>query len=217
MPMLKKSIAFVPAKESTLTRVGGGSNLPSKKEWPTDENGNPMVFLLQIDLATLPKNEFKLPTKGLLQFYTSPTSEFYGMSSDYFDDYTLESLIHGSEVRVLHWEELGEENPGRVIAQPDEPDYTPLNTTKKGQYFEPKLVEVDDDNGDEWEFRIGGQPYFTQDDSIMEELDGYFPLLNYPGTEYAMWGDSGSASWWINEKDLNKEDFSEVFLYWDCY
>lgn len=214
---LDKAIAFVPTKNETLTRVGGGANLPSKKDWPEDDDGNPMVFLLQIDLDELPKNRFKILDKGLLQFYTSGSDdEFYGMSEEYFDEYNVESLISGSNVRVLYWEELGQDNKGVVVHQPGDPEYTVLNHPDKGQNFEPKMVDSEPQD-DEWEFRIGGYPYFTQDDSIMDELEEYFPLLNYPGTEYAMWGDSGSASWWIHEKDLMKGDFNNVFLYWDCY
>lgn len=34
--------------------------------------------------------------------------------------------------------------------------------------------------------------------------------------DYIMWGDAGVANFFINEKDLENEDFTDILYYWDC-
>lgn len=55
------------------TKVGGLPYLPKKMEYPCDrQTGEMMMFLLQINCADVPSIPgFKLPSQGLLQFYSS--------------------------------------------------------------------------------------------------------------------------------------------------
>ena len=50
------------------SKLGGCPYLKSIEDFPTDENGKPMLFLAQINLADL-ENLVELPEKGLLQFF----------------------------------------------------------------------------------------------------------------------------------------------------
>ena len=69
-----------------------------------------------------------------------------------------------------------------------------------------------------------GYPHFTQHDprEYDENLNkGYdIQLLqidsDYGDDDYIMWGDSGVANFFINEKDLENEDFGDVLYWWDC-
>jgi len=66
-----------------------------------------------------------------------------------------------------------------------------------------------------------GSPYFTQYDprSYKENLEKYNICLFQMDTDddaEIMWGDSGVANFFIQEKDLAAEDFSDVLYNWDC-
>ncbi len=72
-----------------------------------------------------------------------------------------------------------------------------------------------------------GYPYFTQFDP-REEMDGdksrkvYDIQLFQMDSDYddhddcILWGDAGVANFFINEKDLEKEDFRDILYTWDC-
>jgi hypothetical protein len=67
------------------------------------------------------------------------------------------------------------------------------------------------------EHRIGGYPYFTQQDP-REEDSPFTELLlqmNSDG-DYIMWGTMGVANFFIRKEDLGKENFEEVLYNWDC-
>ncbi len=71
--------------------------------------------------------------------------------------------------------------------------------------------------------RIGGYPFFTQDDP-RKVGDGNEVLLLQIDSEsgyktskdYICWGDSGIANFFITREDLKKRDFSHVLYNWDC-
>jgi uncharacterized protein YwqG len=65
--------------------------------------------------------------------------------------------------------------------------------------------------------KLGGYPFFTQQDP---RRDGEFELLlqlDSDDEEGMMWGDSGVAGFFIRPADLARGDFSEVVYNWDCY
>ena len=63
-----------------------------------------------------------------------------------------------------------------------------------------------------------GYPSFTQCDPRCGEYQGEYEtlLLQIDSQNDIMWGDSGIANFFINEKDLRKLDFSNVMYTWDC-
>ena len=63
-----------------------------------------------------------------------------------------------------------------------------------------------------------GYPSFTQCDPRCGEYQGEYEtlLLQIDSQDDIMWGDSGIANFFINEKDLRKLDFSNVMYTWDC-
>lgn len=72
--------------------------------------------------------------------------------------------------------------------------------------------------------KIGGYPYFTQDDprKLITEEEPYILLLQIDSDASAFekifiqWGDVGVCNFWIKESDLKNLDFSKVLYYWDC-
>ncbi|EZG89036.1 hypothetical protein GNI_003290 [Gregarina niphandrodes] len=61
--------------------------------------------------------------------------------------------------------------------------------------------------------KIGGYPYFTQCDS--EERPGVH-LLQIGSFGDVTFGDSGLAHWFIDEQDLVKKKFENLYFMWDC-
>ena len=90
------------------------------------------------------------------------------------------------------------------------------------QEFSQALCELYSVNGT----RIGGYPYFTQEDprgydedyakcdTLLFQLDSNY---NAEAPEDAiMWGDCGVGNFFINSDDLKNLDFSRVLYNWDC-
>ncbi len=64
---------------------------------------------------------------------------------------------------------------------------------------------------------MGGYAHFAQEDP---RQDNHLMLLFQMDTDAemeAMWGDMGTAKFFISEKDLSQMDFSRVMFYWDAY
>ena len=67
------------------------------------------------------------------------------------------------------------------------------------------------------EHRIGGYPYFTQQDP-REEDSPFTELLLQMNSygDYIMWGTMGVANFFIRKEDLKEKNFEEVLYNWDC-
>lgn len=72
--------------------------------------------------------------------------------------------------------------------------------------------------------KIGGEPYFTQND-VREYNEGYDILLLQLDTDSCederghyniIWGDCGVANFFITAEQLKEKDFSKVLFTWDC-
>ena len=68
--------------------------------------------------------------------------------------------------------------------------------------------------------KIGGYPYFTQDDP-RKDNDPYTLLLLQIDSDdiedvEIIWGDCGVANFFINPEDLAKCQFDDVMYNWDC-
>ena len=62
--------------------------------------------------------------------------------------------------------------------------------------------------------KLGGYPYFTQDDPrARTDLELLFQLVSSDGL---MWGDAGVGNFFITDADLAARDFSRVYYSWDC-
>lgn len=82
------------------------------------------------------------------------------------------------------------------------------------------------DSFDYGEHSIGGYPRFIQDDprSYDKEKQEYNVLLLQIDSEFVegerryliLWGDCGIANFFIKEKDLKAQDFSDILYNWDC-
>lgn len=74
---------------------------------------------------------------------------------------------------------------------------------------------------------IFSQPFFTQYDpreNLTEEEAQYFDTVLFQldstsidGVDYVVWGDVGTAQFFINSTDLQNKNFSNIMYNWDCY
>ena len=105
----KKAIAlkpFVPAEPlpQTASKFGGRPYLPAGESAPTNEKGEPLGMIAQINCAELPENDI-YPATGMLQFWINPNDEECLWGYDY------ENPLSQKNHRVVHYETLGEPNP----------------------------------------------------------------------------------------------------------
>ena len=67
------------------------------------------------------------------------------------------------------------------------------------------------------EHRIGGYPYFTQQDPREEDSPFTELLLQMDSdADHIMWGTMGVANFFIRKEDLKEKNFEEVLYNWDC-
>lgn len=88
----------------TASKFGGRPYLPSGESAPTNEKGEPLGMIAQINCADLPENDI-YPATGMLQFWINPNDEECLWGFDY------ENPLSQKNHRVVYYETLGEPNP----------------------------------------------------------------------------------------------------------
>ncbi len=81
-----------------------------------------------------------------------------------------------------------------------------------------KVYETMQKQMNEYGTRMGGYPFFTQEDprSQNDSVKRDVLLLQIDSDDEIMWGDCGVANFFISEEDLEDKDFSNVLYNWDC-
>ena len=146
----KKAIAlkpFVPAEPlpQTASKFGGRPYLPAGESAPTNEKGEPLGMIAQINCADLPENDL-YPATGLLQFWINPNDEECLWGYDY------ENPLSQKNHRVVYYETLGEPNP-------DAPFPTPFPTIDWGDYGWPLGPEGEDVSEATTEYALAFEPW----------------------------------------------------------
>lgn len=100
---LKVSSPDAPLPQ-TASKFGGRPYLPAGELPPTNEKGEPLGMIAQINCADLPENDL-YPATGLLQFWLDPNDEECLWGFDY------ENPLSQKNHRVIYYETLGEPNP----------------------------------------------------------------------------------------------------------
>lgn len=88
----------------TASKIGSRPYLPAGELPPTNEKGEPLGMIAQINCADLPENNI-YPATGLLQFWMDPNDEECMWGFDY------ENPTSQKNFRVIYYETLGEPNP----------------------------------------------------------------------------------------------------------
>lgn len=212
-----------------LSKVGGLPYWPVEKQYPTTPDGQPLYLLAQINLSEVPYASEILPQMGMLQFFLAEDNT-YGMD---FDDQTAQNLF-----RVVYHETTDAEVlTDFSFLEPIEEFPLPYNREYRIRYEvgeEPigntvynfaDLLDFNDEAIEEIYFdafsgqghKMGGYPFFTQEDPRDEDTPYDVLLLQLDSDLDMMWGDSGVANFFIRRDDLTRKDFSNVLYNWDCY
>ena len=99
---LKVSSPDAPLPQ-TSSKFGGRPYLPAGESAPTNEKGEPLGMIAQINCVDLPENDI-YPATGMLQFWINPNDEECLWGFDY------ENPLSQKNHRVVYYETLGEPN-----------------------------------------------------------------------------------------------------------
>ncbi|GEB34472.1 YwqG family protein [Brevibacillus parabrevis] len=223
-PSVKLTLSKEPAT-ITDSKVGGTPWLPPQLAIPQDEEGRDYLFIAQINWAQMPPLE-GYPTSGLTSFFVKQDDTF-GLLDQAFHVWHFPDVIDSEQIDPYQPEDPDLYSP--VLGGPYkltgklEKQLIPYKNHRADQYQLPtdqdevaysKYWDLTDASGS----RIGGYPYFSQDDVREEEMELLFQL-DMEGDHksyYVSWGDSGVANFFIRKQDLLRLDFSQVFYTWDC-
>ena len=222
------------------SHFGGKPYWPKEMPYPTNADGQPLYLLAQINLAEAPALP-ELPNTGILQFFVDTNDDMYGLDFDnrtanqgfrvvYFVEPVQDNSLIISDFSLL------EEIPNKMVAIPAAMQFELRNApvsacdysfeAQIGQFsydfFEAlggdKAREEYDDLSESAGHKLGGYPYFTQEDPRFAEEETYILLFqaDTDGSLGLMWGDMGIANFFIKPEDLANRDFSKVYFNWDC-
>jgi uncharacterized protein YwqG len=222
------------------SKLGGTPCLPKGFAYPKGKSGRPLRLLAQLNFEELPPLP-DFPTSGILQFYIAD-DDLYGAD---FDNPNVQSgfrIAYHDRVSKSVQEPPVIANTddsyfpfdgefalsGALVTQP-----MPANDFR----FEAKFLSlykslvsskagIDDIDIDTWErvaqsvqesgHRIGGYPFFTQEDPRrIGDLQTVL-LLQVDSIGSVCWGDAGVANFFISPEKLKARDFSDVSYNWDC-
>lgn len=235
-------IKAVPsANISTLAnKFGGFPYLPPNTTIPTDEAGNPMQLLAQLNFNELPKLE-GYPNQGILQFFIGDSANYgcdfnnptqqknfalcYYPNPDFdnyqtnFDNLNFKNSPLANQSYQLSFSKNQEYVPSTNI------EFKKFLGNQVECFFENNFGDTMYDTWDEYDqsipskrgHKIGGYAYFTQNDPRRDKFEDYLLLLQIDSQDGISWGDAGVANFFIHPTDLANLDFSKVLYNWDCH
>ncbi|MFV0298894.1 MAG: YwqG family protein [Hyphomicrobiaceae bacterium] len=238
LPVLGACIFNTPPSAPTSSQLGGIPWWPNGMDWPMDQGGSPLSFLIQVNLEELPPWP-QLPAKGMLQFFIG-TNDLMGANPDDCSKPTGFACIYHPDISIGMASDIAAFMPSDSIFTPlDDPEKSLELVFEPGQMlmdptdyrFVTTLADVAEDDElleayAEWitneaaapALRIGGYPSFTQYDPRAEDDTlGDVSLLTIDSTPGILWGDSGTAQFLMRQDDLEQVEFSRVIYTWDCY
>lgn len=227
----------------------GKPYLPKTVEHPKDCHGKPMALLAQLNFAEIPALEY-MPDHGILQFFISAEDDLHGLN---FKDLTQQSnfrvlyhaeILEDESLLVTDFSYMDQLNMedfpiSRELSLSFQVAHGPISFDDfRFNKWICDLEKLDEDQIQLWNdtfsdlfyshatgHKIGGYPYFTQEDPRKYSLSDREILLLQIDSDYnpdrkpmwdIMWGDCGVANFFIKKEDLCRLDFSNVTYYWDC-
>lgn len=250
-PTQKLYLKITPSFSNKMTvwesKFGGEPYFPKGLEYPKSPEGKPLILLAQINFSeTLLLDNF--PKEGILQFYIDSYHDLYGVDDEdlsnqshfrviYFDKIDLDkkNLITDFSFLpsmddpdmilpfigsfALTFEQKSEPISGYDYRLEEMIESLVDNSKEDLDYYD--LVEDYADLYDGEEHKLGGYPFFTQDDPRLdfdENIEAYELLFQMISDEDVdiMWGDAGVGNFFIQPSALKKLDFSRVIYSYDC-
>lgn len=242
---IKQYIDISLTNSASPSHFGSNPILPKSIEYPIDKNQNPLTLLVEFNLSTIPSEyliSINLPVHGLLQFYISEYLELYGMDYDnlntpdgfrviYLPDVDQNNATETKNLNNLAAKHLQASKPFFAVNKVYRIDFKlkSMTITPTDYQFEQILPELSDSANQEAYnqyddttvksgIRLGGYPYFIQQDPRLDpRFKDYILLLQVDSID-GLWsfGSMGVATFLIDPADLISLDFSKVLFYWDC-
>lgn len=117
--------------EPWVSKYLGTPYLPKGRSLPTDDNGDPLAFLAQLNFAEIPALA-GYPSSGLVQFFIAG-NDFYGLEFtepyDPIEQFRLQQ--RQQRFRVLYYPEVDRDAQSAQITPPDEELMLPVNSPCK--------------------------------------------------------------------------------------
>lgn len=242
----KPAVRFTPDPEAEIeplaSRIFGPAFLPDGEEWPRDDNGEPLEFLAQINLADCSSLD-GYPREGVVQFFIGIDDVFGADFDNLLGGQRLVRVIASDAQGRLHERppisredeylySASQSDPVRtrgvmLVAEPFEDQMDLSNKEADGKFFRlasthdvDRLYEAIDaiDQQRALCHHTGGYPAFTQSDIRFEaEYEDFdHVLLRLTSDDILMWGDAGECVFMMRSADLARGDFSQVIYSWDC-
>jgi uncharacterized protein YwqG len=234
---LRPSISIIATPNANTrpwqSKFGGLPYLPNDFTYPQDEDGKFLHLLAQINFAECPRIE-PFPERGILQFY---------IGDDDLNGLSFTDPIKQDRFRVLYFKDADASRTQSDFSFLPEAEYFPLAAPYSLKFVQQDMpvtipdyrfeksfgtiADLTDDFLDDYHerypgsgHRIGGYPYFTQQDprNYRDHVDKDTLLLQIDtdGENEIMWGDSGVGCFLISSDDLRNCNFSNVLYNWDC-
>ncbi|CAM4083023.1 YwqG family protein [Lederbergia lenta] len=229
------------------SKFGGQPYWLKADAYPTSKSGEALRLLAQINFSEIKVSIPGYPTEGILQFFVAG-DDVYGLD---FDDMTNQDTfrvvfhenIESDESKWLTvMPDFDDENyfpvekecalsfdySNEIVSRQDyrfnvitQIDKILEDATDEDYELYDEMMEAYDELTNEQGSKLGGYPFFTQEDPrTYGDYPTFDTLLLQIDTEQKldiMWGDSGVANFFIALEDLKKRDFSKVLYNWDCY
>ncbi len=226
------------------SRFGGTPYWQDGITAPTDNDGNYLALLAQINFAELPV-QTDLPGHGILQFFIPKNNDDYGAELDKpgssgqmltkFWPYPSIDKARPWPGGDMHADDLVPVFGAHSLHFDEKIDYAGVDTIECAEALGANPFEVLEDialnEKEETLFydmisdytapqghKLLGYPYFTQGEP---RTDSDYRLLLQIDTDMEndndiMWGDNGVGHIFIRQADLRAQRFDRVWFYWDC-
>lgn len=242
---IKPFIEIIPGDDKVQhpwqSCFGGKPYLPAGAQYPTAASGEPLFFLAQINFEEVPAFA-PFPSTGLLQFFIFD-DDLYGMPAEgaamqdtyrviyhpqvikdrsaLVSDFSFlpnfnQTPIYPNQSYPMLFERQEEVAPITDHAFADamgENFFSDFGEDLRWEILESYVVEVSGEG-----HKLGGYAHFAQEDprSAQNPMVLLFQMDSDTEIE-CIWGDMGTAHFFIKEEDLKKGDFSKVVFHWDCH
>lgn len=212
------------------SKFGGLPFINSFNPYPKNNHGDYLYLLAQFNLSDLPHNKF-FPNSGLLQFFITDNENFYMANSNptnfqvkYISSDSLEkepitdfSFLPQRKIFPFRGEyNLNFIKDNEIISITDN-QFTNYVTQELLEEIDYKIFSLKDYGlkvSNEGGHKIGGYGSYPQGD---KRPSNHLLLFQMDSINEIMWGDSGTAHFFIKTEDLEKLNFENVIFNWDCY
>ncbi len=218
-------------------KIGGKPYLPIGEEYPKNKNGEPLALLLQVNLKNIDLDGY--PKKGILEIYTDKDVDY---PCQYSIKYFKEDLEYQTDLPNVDSSHYIVRN-GLKISLSKDICYMSINDYRfikimcdiVNQVYGTAFNTYDDlddyftefswydklsDECENPSITVGGYPDFTQQDpryDIKENKDEcLFKLDSMEDLKTFSIGDSGILFVLISKEDIQKCNFENGFVDWDC-